>query len=127
MDWSRYPNFSEEEFMCKHTGECHMDEHFMDLLQVLRIEYDNPMTITSGYRHPNHPIEAAKASSVPGAHTSGKAADIAVRGTQAYDLLNLAFALGFTGIGVSQKGDVRFIHLDTLDGSDRLRPTVWSY
>jgi uncharacterized protein YcbK (DUF882 family) len=127
MNWDNYPNFSKEELMCKHCGDCHMDESFMDMLQTLRIEYDRPMVITSGYRCPEHPIEAKKDSGTPGAHTSGKAVDIGVRGTQAYELLDIVFAMGFTGIGVSQKGDVRFIHIDTLDGSDRLRPTIWSY
>jgi zinc D-Ala-D-Ala carboxypeptidase len=39
--------------------------------------------------------------------------------------LRLAFKLGFTGIGVQQKGSGRFIHLDTMEGGTR--PTVWSY
>ena len=35
---------------------------------------------------------------------------------------------GFTGIGVNQKGNSRFIHLDIADHSEeRPRPTVWSY
>jgi len=127
MNWDNYPNFSESEFACKHTGECHMDEDFMDMIQMLRDEYGRPMTITSGYRHPTHPIEASKTSPVPGAHTTGNACDIGCRGTAAYEILNLALAIGFTGIGVSQKGDVRFLHLDNLTGENRLRPTVWSY
>jgi len=127
MNWDDYPNFTEEEFMCKHCGECHMDEDFMDMVQMLRTEYAKPMQITSGYRCPKHPIEINKDSGVPGAHTTGNACDIACRGTAAYEILNLALALGFTGIGVSQKGDVRFIHIDNLTGEKRLRPTVWSY
>jgi hypothetical protein len=36
--------------------------------------------------------------------------------------------MGFSGIGVSQKGDSRFIHLDDLeDSNERPRPWVWSY
>ena len=81
------------------------------------------MRVTSGYRCPQHPIEAKKAA--PGAHASGCAVDIGVEGQDAHRLLKLAFAAGFTGIGVQQKGSGRFIHLDTLEGGPR--PNVWSY
>jgi len=37
----------------------------------------------------------------------------------------LALELGFTGIGVQQKGTGRFPHLDTLE--EPPRPNVWSY
>jgi hypothetical protein len=33
--------------------------------------------------------------------------------------------MGFTGIGVQQKGSRRFIHLDVLQNPPR--PNVWSY
>jgi uncharacterized protein YcbK (DUF882 family) len=83
------------------------------------------MTVTSGYRHPTHPIEAAKAA--PGAHSTGRAVDIAVQGADAVRLIALAIAEGFTGIGVQQKGSGRFIHLDDLPSGAFPRPTVWSY
>ncbi len=95
----------------------------MNKLQALRSAYGKPMTITSGYRCSKHPIEAKKAK--PGAHASGCACDIAVVGADAHRLLKLAFQMAFTGIGVQQKGNGRFIHLDTLEGG--LRPSVWSY
>ena len=81
------------------------------------------MRVTSGYRCPDHPIEAKKPQ--PGAHASGCACDIGVEGQDAHRLLKLAFAAGFTGVGVQQKGSGRFIHLDTLEGGPR--PNVWSY
>lgn len=123
MNWDNYPNFSEAEFACSHTGECNMREDFMDALQTLRTYYDKPMTITSGYRHPTHPVEAKKER--PGTHTMGLAADIACDGQDAYDIMQIAFELGFTGIGVSQRGSGRFVHLDMLQGDPR--PNVWSY
>jgi uncharacterized protein YcbK (DUF882 family) len=100
-----------------------MSPYFMGRLQQLRNAYGKPMRITSGYRCPDHPVEAKK--STPGVHTMGMAADIAVSGTDAYELLNLAFGHGFTGIGVNQKGGSRFIHLDTM--REPPRPNVWSY
>jgi len=123
MDWGRYPNFKASEFACRHCGKTEMDADFMHRLQTLRTRYSKPMTITSGYRCPDHPIEKAKPT--PGAHSSGKAADVGVQGAEAHRLLALAMELGFTGIGVQQKGDKRFLHLDTMTGENR--PTVWSY
>jgi uncharacterized protein YcbK (DUF882 family) len=64
----------------------------------------------------------------PGAHASGHAIDIAVRGEQAHQLLKKAFSIGISGIGVSQKGASRFIHMDDLeDNMNQPRPWVWSY
>ncbi len=123
MNWSLYPNFAPGEFACSHCGKVAMQPEFLEKLQILRVAYVRPMRITSGYRCPDHPIEKAKPT--PGAHASGCAADVAVQGAQAHELLRLAFHFGFTGIGVQQLGGGRFIHLDTLTGANR--PAVWSY
>ena len=123
MNWADYPNFSEVEFKCSHCGKVNMQPEFLKKLQMLRTAFAKPMRITSGYRCPDHPIEAKKASS--GAHTTGCAADVAVQGRDAHDLLRLAFHFRFPGIGVQQKGSGRFIHIDTLTESPR--PNVWSY
>lgn len=123
MDWSKYPNFSAKEFDCTHCGKNEMRADFMERLQALRNAYGKPMRITSGFRCAEHPIEAKKAK--PGSHASGCACDIGIDGPDAHQLLSIALQLGFTGIGVQQKGSGRFIHLDTLKSG--LRPTVWSY
>lgn len=123
MNWSLYPNFEPEEFACSHCGKVSMQPEFLEKLQMLRVAYARPMRVTSGYRCPDHPIEKAKPT--PGAHASGCAADVAVQGVQAHELLRLALHFGFTGVGVQQRGGSRFIHLDTLTGGNR--PAVWSY
>ena len=99
----------------------------MDRLQLLRSHYGFPLTITSGYRSPRHSIEAAKKT--PGTHAMGRAADIACAGEEAVDLLKVALWIGFTGIGVKQKGEHRFLHLDDLGLGEHTapRPTIWSY
>lgn len=125
MNWSDYPNFSEEEFRCKHTSKSAMHPDFMARLQRLRTAYGKPMKITSGYRDAKHPIESAKAK--PGAHASGRACDVAIRGAEAVELLKLALEHGFTGIGVQQKGEGRFIHLDDIEDGSQPRPMIWSY
>ena len=123
IDWKLYPNFSAKEFDCTHCGKNEMQPEFLSRLQALRMKYNKPMRITSGYRCPEHPIEAKKAK--PGAHASGCACDVGVEGSDAHRLLRLALELGFTGIGVQQKGTGRFIHLDTLE--EPPRPNIWSY
>jgi len=123
MDWSKVPNFKADEFKCSHCGKNEMKPDFMAKLQALRTTYGKPMRVTSGYRCPQHPIEAKKAA--PGAHASGCACDIGVEGADAHALLTLALGAGFTGIGVQQKGTGRFIHLDTM--TTGVRPTIWSY
>ncbi len=124
MNWADYPNFNEDEFRCRHSGLLQMQPEFMARLQRLRQAFAAPMRVTSGYRHHTHPIEAAKA--VPGAHSTGRAVDVGVEGADALRLIVLAAELGFTGIGVQQKGGGRFIHLDDL-GPGWPRPTIWSY
>jgi len=123
MDWTKVPNFKAAEFNCSHCGKNEMKPDFMAKLQALRTTYGKPMRVTSGYRCPQHPIEAKKTA--PGAHASGCAVDIGVEGADAHRLLTLAMAAGFTGVGVQQKGTGRFLHLDTLTAGTR--PTVWSY
>ena len=121
-----YKYFTEKELECKHCEEQGIDPAFMQKVDKLRGELGFAFPITSAYRCPDHPIEARKHA--PGAHASGRAVDIAVRGEQAHRLLPAALDAGFTGIGVSQKGGVRFIHLDDLPNSEgRPRPHVWSY
>lgn len=127
INWAKYaPYFKESEFLCRHTGKSAMHPEFMDRLLHLRLTLGKPMTITSGFRDRTHPAERRKTTS--GAHNTGRACDVAMQGEDALRLIHLAVSLGFTGIGVNQKGDGRFIHLDDCSVMHKLvRPTVWSY
>ncbi len=122
LDWAKYPNFTKKEFDCQETGTNKMKPEFMKKLQELRSLYGKPIIITSGYRSPRHSIEAKKQAAGP--HSTGLACDIsACAGEDVYELLDLAFTLRFTGIGVSQRSArPRFIHIDMCD-----RKAVWSY
>lgn len=123
MNWTDYsPEFTEAEFRCKHTGRCEMQPVFMRRLHHLRGVYGKPMRITSGFRDSSHPKERGKA--LPGEHTTGRAADVAVQGVDALRVIQLALGLGFTRIGVQQKGEGRFIH---LGDSPDFPPGLWSY
>lgn len=130
-------HFKPHEFSCRCGSPlCEvliLDMDFISYLDDFRQSMAMPFRITSGYRCPMHPIEAKKTH--PGPHQTGKAADIAVLGLEAYKFL---FGLGmhnahgdpFVGIGLNQKGDhdERFIHLDMCDSMPyRPRPHVWTY
>jgi len=119
--------FTDDELKCSCCGKNEMHPEFMQKLNKLREEFNEPMIVTSAYRCPSHPIEAAKDGDTPGPHTTGKAIDIAISHYPAYRLFMLAIQHDFTGIGVSQKGDSRFLHLDTLTHPTHYRPTIWSY
>lgn len=119
-EWSDIKYFTEDEFKCSHCGECKIDLDFVKELDDIREKLNAPLRVNSGYRCPDHPIEAAK--SEPGPHTTGRAADIGVSGDLARDFLSQA-AKTFPGVGVNQTGDWedRFIHVDQLGYR------VWSY
>ena len=102
-----------------------MRPEFMSKLQELRLNFNRPLIITSGYRDLTHPIEAAKESR--GEHSYGCAADIAIRGTEALRLVALAYDMGFRRIGINQKGSGRFIHLGMGDKLAQFSPALWSY
>lgn len=122
IDWDKYQNFTEEEFRCRCScGETKVTKQFMDALQALRSEFGKPMTITSGYRCEEHPVEKIKP--VPGSHAQGKACDILIKnGRDRYQLVTLARKHGFVGIGVSDD----FVHLD-VGHEHGNRPAMWTY
>lgn len=123
MDWGKYsPLFFKSEFDCKHTGENEMREDFMDALLALRLDYGKPMTITSGYRHPTHPVEAKKPHS-QGEHTQGNCCDVACTDSRSrYQLIKLALKHGFHRIGIHP----RFIHLGR-GGEGLPQDVIWEY
>lgn len=119
--------FTEQELECQHCGKRAIDEDFMSIIEDLREELGFPFVVTSGYRCPEHPIEAKK--SKPGSHSTGMAIDINVTGEDAFKLTQLAMASGIKRIGWNQKGEhsKRFVHLDTAESSDFASPTIWTY
>lgn len=124
MTWR---HFQISEFSCRHCGLNLMDHAFIDLLDELRERLGFPLPVSSGYRCPAH-NRAVSTTGDTGPHTTGKAADLLVSHSRAYDVLCTAPLLGFTGIGLQQKSSTRFIHLDTLPNAPgQPRPTVWSY
>lgn len=114
--------FKASELRCK-CSKCNgqvpheMKQFFLTELDFLRECY-GPITLTSAYRCAQHPEERKKQH--PGNHNKGIAVDIKVgSGSEAYQLMAIAFHLGFTGIAL---GD-GFLHLDWRDSI----PTTWTY
>lgn len=126
--WSHIKHFTKREFACKcGCNLVEMDKSFVLRLDNLRERLGVPLTVSSGYRCPQHNATVSN-SGYDGPHTTGRAADLKVMGHDAYRLLMRAGDVGFTGIGVAQSGQSRFIHLDDLQAHQgRPRPWVWSY
>jgi uncharacterized protein YcbK (DUF882 family) len=124
-DW-RY--FKAEEFTCRcGCGTNLIDHAFVTKLDDLRHNLGFGLTISSGYRCPTHNARVSSTGRT-GPHTTGQAADISVSHGRAYDVLQTAMMMKFSGIGINQKGASRFIHLDDLpDAPGQPRRTVWSY
>lgn len=99
MTW-RY--FSVDEFACRHCRENLIDHQFVTKLDDLRHRLGFALTISSGYRCPEHNSKVSSTGRT-GPHTTGRAADIAVSHARAYEVLQTAMMMRFTGIGINQK------------------------
>lgn len=124
IDWSDYPNFTEDEMRCKcGCGQANMKPDFMYSLQKVRVLFGQPMPITSGFRCEAYNKRIGGAA---GVHPTGQAADIWISGAAVYHLLAIAIEQ-MRGIGLKQHGPhaSRFMHLDTIYGP--MRPRIWTY
>ena len=120
------PNFSKSEMSCRcGCGTSEMEPEFMRMLQELRDQMQGPLRVSSARRcdHHNDQVSTAK-NKKNGVHTLGQASDILISGERAMLLFEKARQIGFSGIGLSQRGDhaSRFVHLDT-----KPRKALWSY
>ena len=120
------PNFSKSEMACRCGCVIYeMDDEFMRMLQELRNEMNGPLRVTSARRCDRHNDAVSTAKNKKnGVHTLGQASDILISGERAMLLFEKARQIGFSGIGLSQRGDhaKRFVHLDTIP-----RKALWSY
>jgi len=115
-----WKHFKISEFDCKHCGENKMDPKFIDILDAIREEVGFGLVVTSGYRCPTH-NQNVSSTGPNGPHTTGKAVDFGVQGDRAYAVVKAGVSRGLR-VGVNQKGNARFIHLDNINGSP-----IWSY
>lgn len=105
----------------------------MQLVDSLRDLCGFPFVVTSGFRCAAHNV-GVSTTGANGPHTTGRAIDIQLHGTEALRVLIEVFTpfsfFNFSGIGLKQNGPVesRFIHLDNLTPRDGFpRPALWTY
>lgn len=118
--------FSDEELSCKCCGKNKFLESTKQKLNNLREVLGFPFIVNSAYRCEKY----NKKMGFTQTHATGQAVDISCSHQKAFRIIQEAPEFGFTGIGVSQKGDVssRFIHIDDLNQAEgRPRPHIWSY
>jgi len=123
---NNYRYFPAHEFERIGSDGNRMNISFMEKLNKLREEINQPLPLTSAWRSEarNQQVGGAKNS----AHLYGRAVDLRVHGDTAYRVVDMAPRHGFTGIGVKQHGILRyrFLHLDDMEFSE-IRPRIWSY
>ncbi len=126
LNWNDYPNFTEDEFMCKcGCDRADMDKEFMRKLQALRFMLAFPFIVTSGFRCEIYDLSIGG----KGAHPTGQAVDLNVWGERVNRIVAQAPVFGFDRIGAKQKGDKnkRFIHLDNIKFPKFPSPWFWTY
>jgi uncharacterized protein YcbK (DUF882 family) len=107
-----------------------MNADFMEKAVKLRKFYGRPLVVSSAYRCPEHDLKVGTSGSPgSGPHTEGRAIDFAIGWPESDALLECVYKLAlFTGKGINQKGENRFIHIDDLeDKPEHPRPGLWSY
>ena len=95
------------------------------MLQELRDQIQGPLRVSIGRRSDHHNDRVSTAKNKKNeVHTLGQASNILISGERAMLLFEKARQVGFSGIGLSQKGNHanRFVHLDTLP-----RKALFSY
>lgn len=123
------PHFTDAELACKCGCGMLPRQESADRLERLRLLCDFSFKVNSGARCAKHNLEVATTGE-DGPHTKRGAFDIGVYGENALRLVDRAREVGFTGIGVNQKGphEKRLIHIDDLpDAPGQPRPWIWSY
>ena len=116
--------FSQDEMACHCPCKCSaMSEEFMVKLQELRDKCGFALPVSSGYRCVSH-NEKSGGHPTSG-HLSGEAADLKVERTKARITIQYALEMGFS-VGISQKGEGRFVHVDTKKRHSG-KPNLWSY
>ena len=102
-------NFDISEFACRCCGENHMDDLFLEKLDLARDMAGVPFIVNSGYRCPSHNKVVGSSSDN---HPSGCAADIrAIDSGSRLLVLHGLLKAGFRRIGLHKS----FIHADTMD------------
>lgn len=113
-------HFEAQEFKCKDNSRVIvLNKALLDLLELIRMHYNSPLTITSGYRTVQYNSQLKNASP-KSQHTHGNAADIKVKNVSPlalYNWLNNSYPNSL-GLGLYDT----FVHVDVREGKSR-----WDY
>lgn len=113
-------HFGVWEFKCKDNSRVIvLDKALVELLEIIRLHYNKPLHINSGYRTVQYNA-SLKNSSPKSQHILGKAADIwlnDVSPKQLYSWLDSSYPNSL-GIGIYNT----FVHVDVREGKSR-----WDY
>ena len=123
MTASKWKHFTTEELACPCGCGLEMNNEFMEKVVQMRKTAGFPFPVNSGARCEAYDIQTGGA----GPHRTGRALDIRVSGTNAFEFIRLAYLFGMKGIGDRQHGEhsKRFVHIDDLDYETR--PWKWTY
>lgn len=114
------PHFGVWEFKCKDNSRVIvLDKALVELLEIIRLHYNKPLHINSGYRTVQYNA-SLKNSSPKSQHILGKAADIwlnDVSPKQLYSWLDYSYPNSL-GLGIYNT----FVHVDVREGKSR-----WDY
>lgn len=104
-------HFKLKEFACKNSEAIIISEKLCYILEAIRMHFGKPVTITSGYRTPEH--NAKIGGAVKSQHMLGLAADIKIAGVKPSDVALYARTLmpTYGGIGIYST----FTHIDVRD------------
>ena len=102
------PNFSKSEMACRCGSDIYeMDDEFMRMLQKLRNEMNGPLHVTSARRCDRHNDAVSTAKNKKNAvYNLGQASNILISGERVMLLFEKARKVEFSGIGLSQKGNL---------------------
>ena len=115
------PHFIREEFACKgKTCGCHgntVDVNLAKALNLLRLHFNQPVKITSGFRCKKH--NKAISGSKNSQHMKGKAADFKVKNTSPRKVYLYLTDMYPDKYGIGQYKT--FVHLDVRENKARWR------
>ena len=110
------PHFRVWEFACHDgTDTVFVSRELAQVLEAIRVHFDRPVVVSSGYRTEAH--NAAKGGAAYSRHKYGMAADIRIYGVSPVDIAAYAETLlkGRGGIGIYKS----FCHVDVRETRSR--------
>lgn len=120
-------HFNSDEFDCP-CGRCtenYIDTTLIDSLEKVRVEYNSPLRVTSGFRCAQHNAEVGGVTN--SAHGSGLAADIqpALVNVDELDKVYEISFKHFNNIGDGRR--LHFVHVDVRQLKPDGKKRTWSY